>query len=264
MNELNINPEQEKKKIINFLNQTFKEQGINHVVIGLSGGIDSLTSFFLLKEVLPPANIHVAHLYYFNSVFAGVDEIVRGSKIPEENVHHLSIKEPVDSILSLQKIENNEENKVRIGNIAARVRMILLFDLAKKVNGLVCGTENKSENLLGYFTRFGDQASDIEPIEHLYKTQVLELAKYLGVPEKFINQQPTAGLWQGQTDEGQFGFTYKEADRVFFLHLEQKLTVEEIEKQGFTNARKILKWRENNLFKHNVPYVLSQTKKFNS
>ena len=120
------------------------------------------------------------------------------------------------------------------------------------------GTENKSENLLSYFTRYGDQASDIEPIEHLYKTQVLKLAKHLGVPENLINQAPTAGLWQGQTDEGQFGFTYEEADQVLFLHLEKHVSVEELETQGFNNTKKILSWREKNLFKHNVPYVLKQ------
>src|SRR5258708_26883046 len=115
------------------------------------------------------------------------------------------------------------------------MRMIILYDLAKKYKALVCGTENKSENLLGYFTRFGDQASDIEPIEHLYKTQVYQLAKYLNLPDAIITQQPSAGLWQGQTDEGQFGFTYEEADQVLFLHFEKKLVVEIIEKLGFTN-----------------------------
>jgi NAD+ synthase len=136
------------------------------------------------------------------------------------------------------------------------MRMIVLFDLAKKYNALVVGTENKSENLLSYFTRYGDQASDIEPIEHLYKTQVYQLANHLGVQEILLNQTPTAGLWQGQTDEGQFGFSYQEADQVLFLHLEKGLDVETIEQQGFTNARAILSWREKNLFKHNVPYVL--------
>src|SRR6185437_16551779 len=140
----------------------------------------------------------------------------------------------------LQNIEPTDENKIRIGNIAARMRMIILFDLAKKHKALVCGTENKSENLLGYFTRFGDQASDIEPIEHLYKTQIIQLAKHLGLPEDVITQAPSAGLWKGQTDEGQFGFTYEEADIVLYLFLEKNVSIGEIEKRGYLHAKKII------------------------
>jgi NAD+ synthase len=249
-----INPKQEKQKIVDFLKKTFEEQNINNAVIGLSGGIDSAASFFLLKEALPAENIHVAHLYYFKPDFAEVEKIVRQNGIPAENIHLFSIKSAVDEIVKLEQIEMDE--KVRVGNIAARMRMIVLFDMAKKHNALVCGTENKTENLLGYFTRFGDQASDIEPLAHLYKTQVLQLAKYMGVPDVLIDQKPTAGLWHGQTDEGDFGFTYEEADQVLFLSLETKLSLKEIEKQGFTNAEKILAWQEKNLFKHQVPYSL--------
>lgn len=255
-NFLTINPQEEKEKIVSFLKDTFAKQHINHAVIGISGGIDSAVSFSLLKEALKPENIFVAHMYYFESKFADMEQIVKQANVPSENIIHISIKEPVDALIRLQHIEENEENNVRIGNIAARIRMIILFDLAKKVNGLVCGTENKSENLLSYFTRFGDQASDIEPIEHLYKTQVVQLAKHLGIPEKIINQQPSAGLWKGQTDEGQFGFTYEEADQVLFLHLEKKLSIDEIEKQGFTNAQKIINWHKKNLFKHQTPYIV--------
>lgn len=262
---LTIDPKHEKQKIVSFLNKTFQEQGIDHAVIGLSGGIDSITSFFLLKEVLTPEKIHVAHLYYFKPVFAEIEKEVRNVGIPAENIHLLSIQKAVDEIVKLQQVEMDEkglpasrQGKIRLGNISARIRMIILFDLAKKINGLVVGTENKTENLLSYFTRYGDQASDIEPIEHLYKTQVLQLAKHLEVPDRFIKQKPTAGLWKEQTDEGEFGFTYKEADQVLYLYMEQNKSVEEIEQQGFTNAKRILSWREKNLFKHKVPYVLNK------
>ena len=127
---------------------------------------------------------------------------------------------------------------------------------SKKYKALVVGTENRSENLLGYFTRFGDQASDVEPIEHLYKTEVYALAKHLGVPQPIIDQSPTAGLWIGQTDEGEFGFTYEEADKVLHLAVDQKVPVEEIIEKGFRNAEKILEWRKRNLFKHETPYTL--------
>jgi NAD+ synthase len=122
----------------------------------------------------------------------------------------------------------------------ARIRMIILFDLAKKNHALVCGTENRSENLLGYFTRFGDQASDLEPIGHLYKTQVYELAEYLKVPKDIIEQKPTAGLWKNQTDEKEFGFSYKEADPVLHHYFDKKMGVDRIKKLGFANAEKII------------------------
>lgn len=258
MHSLQINPKLEKEKIVSFLKQTFEEQHIEKAVVGISGGIDSTVSFALLKEVLPPENIIVAHLYYFQPVFSDVERYVRLSNIPAENIHLLSIKDPVNKVIELQHIPQTDSGKVRIGNIAARMRMIILFDLAKQYNALVCGTENKTENLLSYFTRFGDQASDIEPIEHLYKTQVYQLAEYLEIPEAIRLQSPTAGLWKGQTDEGEFGFTYTEADQVLFLNEEKNLSIEEIEKHNLPNARAILAWRDKNLFKHNVPYVLKK------
>ena len=253
---LKIDPKKEKKKIVDFLKKTFSNQRISKAIIGVSGGIDSATSFSLLKETLKPKDIIIAHLYYFDSSFGDMGKVIKDAKIPPANIHHISIKEPVDALINVQNIKNTEFNKIRVGNIAARVRMIILFDLAKKYKALVCGTENKSENLLGYFTRFGDQASDIEPIEHLYKTQVYQLAEHLGLPKKILKQNPSAGLWLGQTDEGQFGFTYLEADHVFYLYLEKKLPIEKIEKLGYTNAKKILDWRKQNLFKHQVPYTI--------
>jgi NAD+ synthase len=255
---LQINPQEEKEKIVTFLRETFAKQKISKVVIGISGGIDSAASFALLTETLKPKDIIVAHMYYFESKFSAMEKFIKDTGIPLENIHHISIKEPVDSLIALQNIEKNEENKVRIGNIAARMRMIILYDFAKKNNALVCGTENKSEHLLGYFTRFGDQASDFEPIEHLYKTQVYQLAHYLGLPSEVIKQEPSAGLWQGQTDEGQFGFMYEEADQVLYLHLEKRLSVEKIEELGYANAKKILNWREKNLFKHETPYTINK------
>ena len=148
-------------------------------------------------------------------------------------------------------------DRVRLGNIMARVRMIILFDLDKKQKGLVCGTENKSEALLGYFTRFGDEASDIEPIQHLYKTQVYELAKYLGVPKEIIEKPPSANLWESQTDEGEFGFTYKEADQVLFHYYDKKLKLEEIKSKGFVNADKIINFSLKNTYKHHTPYKIN-------
>ncbi len=134
--------------------------------------------------------------------------------------------------------------------------MMILFDEAKKNHALVCGTENKTENMLGYFTRFGDAASDIEPISHLYKTHVRELSKFLNIPREIINKEPSAGLWMGQTDENEFGFSYEEADQVLYLYFEKKYSFNKIKSLRFFNCEKIISLAEKNSFKHKTPYIM--------
>jgi NAD+ synthase len=249
-----INPKQETEKIVAFLKDVQKKTKINRVVIGLSGGVDSTTVYYLLRKAYKPENIIGVNLPYekIRSIVkevAGVEDL----GIPAARSLGVFSEASTDG----KKHETGPATvKVRLGNIMARVRMIILFDLAKKHDALVCGTENKSEKLLGYYTRFGDSASDIELLSHLYKTQVYRLAEYLEVPEKIINQSPTAGLWAGQTDEGEFGFTYKEADQVLYLYFDNKKTLKEIKNLGFINADKIIKRSLNNQFKLEAPYHL--------
>lgn len=263
--ELKINPAAEKNKITSFIKKILKKQRFEEVVVGLSGGIDSATSFYLLKEVVKPQDIFVAHLYYFESQIKEIKPMLKQAMIPKENIYEVSIAPIVKAFQILNQVHamalepGSRDDKVRLGNIMARVRMIILYDLAKKHNAMVCGTENKSEALLGYFTRFGDEASDIEPIQHLYKTQVCELAKHLNIPQEIINKSPTAGLWAGQTDEKEFGFSYKEADNVLYLYFEKKLSIQDIVKKGFKNAKKIIDFVKKNSYKHQVPYSLSST-----
>ncbi len=246
-----INPKQETKKTTDFIKKTLQREKFNKVVIGLSGGIDSTVCYYLLKQVLPEKNILTVRMNYNNKTDY-VDKIIKAR-------YRINIKNTVDNLKKLLQIdpENKTSDRVRLGNIMARTRMAILFDLAKKNQALVCGTENKSEHLLGYFTRYGDQSSDIEPIVHLYKTQVFTLARYLKVPKEIINQTPTAGLWLNQTDEGEFGFTYKEADQVLCLYFDQKKSLNWIKKQGFKNAKKIINFAKKNDFKHKTPYFLS-------
>lgn len=251
-NVLTSNPEKEAERIVSFLQKTFQEQTIQHAVIGLSGGIDSTTSLFLLTKALPLENIHVVHMPYFSTQTKTIGHIVQAAQLSANQLHIVSIKEPVEALRKTLEVDKNQ--RVRLGNIMARVRMITLFDFAKKMNGLVVGTENKSEYHLSYFTRFGDEASDIEPLQHLYKTQVYALAKYLNVPQFVLNASPSAGLWQDQTDEKEFGFSYLEADQVLYRYFDRKEAIDGIQKD-LPNARKIIDWCNKNDFKHHVPYT---------
>ena len=260
-NLLNINPSAETEKIVSFIKTVLQKQGFENVAIGVSGGIDSAVSFSLLAKSISPQNIYVAHLYYFKSQIDLIKPLLRKANIPQINIYNISIKKSIDALRNLlhlegEKINTFQVDQVRIGNIMARVRMIILYDLAKKHNALVCGTENKSEFYLGYFTRFGDEASDFEPIQHLYKTQVYQLALHLSIPKDIIDLLPTAGLWVGQTDEGDFGFSYKEADIVLYLYFEQKNTLAQILSKGFQNAKKIIDRANQNSFKHHLPYTI--------
>lgn len=237
-----------KNKIIAFLQKTFKKTHHTKAVIGLSGGIDSTVSYFLLKNAIGAKNILAYHLPYST-------DFQKTIKLFCPDVKIIYIK-PLVRLFS-KKINVSTTDTIRLGNIMARVRMIILFDQAKKYKSLVCGTENRSEHLLGYYTRYGDQAVDIEPIVHLYKTQVYEFAKKLAVPRVICESKPSAGLWANQTDEGQFGFSYKEADKVLYHYFDKKYPESKIRKL-FPKGEEILKWVNENRYKSEVPYSFEQ------
>lgn len=255
MIDLSINPSEESFKIINFLKETLGKTPFKKVIVAVSGGVDSSTVISLAAKAIGAQNILVALLPYGNLDHEGLkksQKVVGLLNIPSANIFSIDIKAAVDSAIS----HDSSMDNLRIGNVMARLRMVFLYDLAKKYEALVCGTENKTEYLLGYFTRFGDEASDIELIRHLYKTQVKKLALFLNIPEEIVNAPPTAGLWPGQTDEGDFGFTYEEADRILYLSIDKKMKKEELAKKGFNLQviEKVLKRVGDNRFKHILPY----------
>lgn len=252
-----VDPGKEIENVKKFISNIVETSNLDRIIVGLSLGIDSTTCLYMLSKIVPKEKIIVVHSYY-SSPSPFLKDVTSELNIPDENIKVISIENTVNEAMRMLGIKKEEESsKLRIGNIIARVRMITLFDLAKKNKALVCGTENRSEYLLGYFTRYGDEASDFEPIRKLYKTQVYDLAEFLNVPKKIREQIPTAGLWEGQTDEKEFGFSYKEADQVLYLYFENKKSKEEIQSMGFQNAEKIIDFALKNKFKHNVPYFIS-------
>lgn len=249
-------PQQTVDMIISFLQQTYANQGKAKGVIAVSGGIDSALSLTLLVKALGSTNVYPVFLPYGDQSVADSEVMVEFTQIPKENWINLNIKPIVDAVL--QTIGTSATDQLRSGNVMARSRMILLYDVAKQRDGLVCGTENKSEKYLGYFTRFGDEASDIEPIQHLYKTQVRQLAQYLNFPAQILTKAPSAGLWQNQTDETELGFSYEVADQVLEQLVDQQKPLAEIIVPGvdLTTIEKIVARVVSNAFKHQVPYVM--------
>lgn len=295
-----INPTKETKKITAFIKDTFKKACKTKAVVAVSGGVDSSTTLLLTAQALGPKNIHVLHLPRKTTDPTHLEHaqiVTHLAKIPEKNIACINITGIIQKTWRIIKRYTTEEvrppnakrsnlyatprtsdrkrinqqiarlNRLRLANLAARIRMILIFDQAKLHDALVIGTENRSEHLLGYFTRYGDEASDLEPTRHLYKTQIRQLAKHLKVPEEIIQKPPSAGLWKGQTDEAELGFSYNEADPILFLKYEQQMSskriIEKLSKNTQKNSEEIrrfvtevLKRINEKAFKHHVPYTL--------
>jgi NAD+ synthase len=242
--------------IRDFIRETLATAGASRLVVNISGGVDSAVTAALALQAVGPQNLFLAMMPYGELGSQGVQNallLVEALQMPQEQVLRIDIKRAVDAIAE----QAVAADRVRLGNIMARVRMIFLFDLAKRLGALVCGTENRTEHYLGYFTRFGDAASDLEPIRGLYKTQVWELARALHIPQPIIEQAPTAGLWEAQTDEGELGFSYQDADRVLSLSFDEHLTVDEIAAGGVPHeiVVSVLEHVASNAFKHHLPYL---------
>ena len=254
----NFDPQTEITKIKNFLEETFKSQGMTKSVVAVSGGIDSSLSLTLITQTLGKENVYPIFLPYKNQSIQDSVFIVNHNQIPKQNWTELNIASSVDLLVSQLQIPQTE--KLRIGNIMARIRMIAVFDLAKQKQALVCGTENKSERYLGYFTRFGDQASDLEPIAHLYKTQAWQVASCLSIPSQIIDKPPSAGLWSDQTDEEELGFSYQQADGVLSLFFDHHLNKAAIVKQLDIEEKivdQVLARVDQMAFKSLVPYHIA-------
>jgi|SRR3989344_2708840 len=277
MNLPHIDCTAQTTQITAFIKSTLKAAGKQTAAIALSGGIDSAVSLALTVKALGLDHVHPLHLptrlsnplhtkdvelllKSLDFPTAGLSTINIGSIIQKtwRTINRNSTNAPSGTPdRKAHNAEVTKHNRLRLANLSARIRMMVLYDFAKQHDALVIGTENYSEHLLGYFTRFGDEASDVEPIRHLYKTQVIELAKHLNIPHEIITKPPSADLWQGQTDENEMGFSYQEADPILYLH-DQGQSEAEIVSSGIDAklVSAVLATVAKNDYKQNVPYKM--------
>lgn len=232
----------EVERVINWLKNLFETKKQDKAIVAVSGGVDSAVVLTLITAAVGKGRVVPLLLPYGEQEMGDARLACEFNGLGNQ-VKEVNIKPMVERIVASLQIDDS----VRKGNVMARVRMITLFDVAKASRGLVVGTENKSERELGYYTRFGDSASDVEPIVQWYKTQVWEVAKQLGLPEIFWLKKPSAELWEGQTDEGEMGFSYQDADRVL------RGDVIGIDKAVVARVQKMV---EANKFKREVPYLI--------
>jgi NAD+ synthase len=226
--DLSINTDLVRNILVRFVKTEITRAGFSRAVVNFSGGLDSAVSIVLAAEALGAQNVLAVRLPYKTS---GPDSLEHAQMLIDQlgtPFVTIPITEMVDPLIAHEP----EMSQIRKGNIMARARMIVAYDQSEAFKGLVVGTSNKTEILLGYTTLFGDSAYAINPIGDLYKTQVRQLAWALGIPAVIIEKAPTADLWQGQTDEGELGFTYEEVDKLLYLLVDQRYSPQECVEAG--------------------------------
>lgn len=217
-----INWKNIEEQLIDFLQTQLAKTGLKKVTVGLSGGLDSAVVAVLCKKAFGENMSCVLMPSQFSSQ-SSTDDAVKLCEKFDIKYEIVEISPMINAY-----INSMDNNSLRIGNYSARVRMSVLYDISSRDSSIVVGTSNKSELLLGYGTIFGDIACAINPIGQMYKTDEFEFAKYIGVIDEIINKKPSADLWEGQTDEGELGYTYKEMDDVLKLLVDEGKSKKEL------------------------------------
>ena len=206
--------EEDVADLTGFIRSTVQKIGCKGVVVGLSGGVDSATVTKLCVDALGPEK--VLNVFMPSRVTPAEDYKTTSelSSMWGTEYRVVDVQPAVDALAAV--LLSGRETPLERGNISARCRMIVLYNLAKKRDYIVMGTSNQSELMMGYFTKFGDGACDVTPLANMYKTEVRQIARIIGVPEPIIAKPPSAGLWEGQTDESEMGITYENLDGILY------------------------------------------------
>lgn len=229
MNRLDIQPRLVEDILVRFLRVEAGKFGFTRAVLGLSGGVDSAVSCALAARAFGPKNVLAVMMPYKTSNPDSEGDARRVIANLGVESRKVEITKLADGYFETVDVAD----KIRRGNVMARARMIVLYDLSVEWRGLVVGTSNKTEMLLGYSTQFGDAASALNPLGDLYKHQVYQLARHLDLPAAVVDKAPSADLFAGQTDEAELGFTYAEADRLLELMVDQRYSKDELVAAGF-------------------------------
>jgi len=259
LHRLDINTDLAERILSGFIRDQIEKVGMKGAVIGLSGGIDSALSAYLSAKAIGAENVLAVRMPYRTSSEASLldaEAVIEDLNLPSITVE---ITDMADALIN----QFPDMSKLRKGNIMARCRMITLYDQSAARGLLPMGTSNKTEFLLGYSTIYGDSGVAMQPIADLYKYQVRQLSRAIGVPNPVIDKPPSADLWEGQTDEDELGFTYNDVDQVLYLLVDERYTVDEVIEEGFDADFVHDVWRrvKANHYKRTMPNIAKISKR---
>jgi len=208
---------QRRAHLIDFIERQAATAGVDRAVLGISGGVDSGLVTGLAAEALGPENVHglvMPSTMNDEETMSDAERVAQTFEVPYDVIEIEPIAETF-----LDAYPEAREDRMAAGNLRVRTRAVLSYLVANTENALVLGTGNRTEALIGYFTKYGDGAVDCHPIANLYKQQVRQVARAVGVPESVASRTPTAGMWVGQTDEEELGIEYDTLDSILALHV---------------------------------------------
>ena len=246
------------KHLSNFIKIEVSKAWVNSVVLGLSGGIDSAVACYLASNALGKENVTALIMPYESSSGTSMDDALKVIKTLGISHYVIDITKQINEYFTKERtVADADDIRVRKGNKMARERMSILYDYSYKLNSLVLGTSNKSELLLGYGTLYGDMASALNPIGDIYKTQIYQLAEHLDIPKSIITKTPSADLWEGQSDEGELGFTYETADAIMYLLIDKMYKPEVVVSLGYDEniVNKIYDKIKKSQYKRRMPLI---------
>jgi len=229
LEEMQIDPARETDHITSFIRSELEGAGLAKTVVGLSGGLDSTVVAFLCARAVGKDDVLGLVMPYRTSSLENTSDARHVAELLGVRCETIDITPAADALREMLATDD----RIRMGNILARTRMVVLYDRSAAHGALVAGTGNRTEAMLGYTTLHGDSACGFQPIAHLYKCQVRQLGAYLRVPERILTKPPSADLWEGQTDEGELGFSYDDADWLLFNMLDKGKSDNRLEAMGF-------------------------------